>query len=419
MNHPNERRAHRWMLLALLAFAPTHACIQPECASPDYGNPECRVLAENELARLLTAAGVEVRFQEPGAAVASSWAATGLVREPAAGTLALRVAAPGPFAISLQPGPMPATLQVTLENVDPAATITAGPPGAEVEIPGGVLGATSRSFALTLDDDRTVWIRGARPCPPRFRVAVTADIQTNPWQFERIVDRLIVESQAAALAGEPLVGLVIAGDLAESARDDEYEALAPIFARVPFPIAVTAGNHDIYRPRSPQYNRNYGPGNHAFTVCDVHVAMIDTGSGTIAPSVQARLPELLDRGGATHLLAAMHHPPYPGITGSGWSREDVAAQVMVEFAAAGVDLVLAGHNHALRDFPDIDIGGGSLREIIVGTGGAYQGLGVPRYGYLRIAFDGDTMTPCFVEVEPRGLDGPAGDPLGTLAYCDP
>lgn len=407
------------LALFTAAGATSHACAQPECASPDYANPECRVIAENELARLLTGAGVEVRFQEPTARTAATWAATGLARESAPGALSLRVAGPGAFAVSFEPTrpDVDASLEITLDNVDPAASVVVDELGGEREVP-AVAGSTRRTVTLDVAGPGVRWIRGARPCPPRYRLAVTADIQTNPWQFERIVDRLIAEAADAEAAGEPLVGLVIAGDLSEASRDDEFETLAPIFARLPFPVAVTAGNHDIYRPLHPQYNRNFGPGNYAFAVCDVHVAMLDSGSGTIARSVQARLPELLDRGERAHLLAVMHHPPYPGITGSGWSREDTAAQALVEFAAADVDLVLAGHNHALHDFPSIDVGDAVLREIIVGTGGAYQGVGVPRYGYLRLRFgDGDDIQPCFVEVEPAGLDGPAGESLRTLEYC--
>lgn len=413
------RRTIQHVVLAAATSASTHACTQPECASPDYANAECRVLAENELARILTGEGIEIRFQEPGAEDARSWIASGLVRETAPGQVTLRVAGPGAFAVSLEPsGLVPSTLAVVLENVDAQAVVTIEQDGAQTTVPLPAEGVTRREFDVTIGGARTVWIRGGPPpCPERFRLAVTADIQTNPWQFERIVDRLVAEAKTASARGEPLVGLVIAGDLSESSRDDEFETLAPILGRVPFPVAVTAGNHDIYRPLHPMFNRNFGPGNYTFTVCDVHVAMLDSGSGAIARSVQARLPELLDRGDATHLLAVMHHPPYPGITGSGWSREDVAAQAMVEFAAAGVDLVLAGHNHALRDFDGIAIGDSSLREIVVGTGGAYQGVGVPRYGYLRLEFDGDEMTPCFVEVQPPGLDEPASDPLPGLPYC--
>ncbi|MBX7080111.1 MAG: metallophosphoesterase [Nannocystaceae bacterium] len=409
MNHPRALVA----AIALTSLAPgAGACVQPECSSPDYGNPECRVIAENEFARLRTETGVELRFQQPDARTAESWIAGGLLREREPGTIEARVAGPGSFALSLQRAPgQPASLTLVLDNVDPAAHVAVG--ATEVPASGGL----QRTLAIDLDDDAPLWIRSWRDCPARFRLAVAADIQTNPLQFERIVARLGDEHRAAEAAGEPLLGLLIAGDLAENSREDEFETVAEILSRLPIPTAVVPGNHDVYRPLHPLFNRRFGPGNYALEVCDVHVAMLDTGSGAIARSVQARLPELLDRGDARHLLAVMHHPPYAGITGAGWTREDLAEQALVEFAAAGVDRVLAGHAHALHDFPAIDIGGTRVHETIVGTAGAYQGVGVPRYGYLRLRFDGDVMDACFVEVPPPGLEGPAGEPLRSLEYC--
>lgn len=403
-------------LVALVSASPS--CQQAECSSPDYAEAECRVIAENELARLGTAAGVELRFQSPGAEVTSSWIAAGHFRQLAPDRVRARVAGPGAFAISVEaPAGGAAPITIELANVDPAAIVSLGTRGAEVDLPPPEPGATVREIPIDFVDGPRVWIRGRRPCPARFRLAITADIQTNPGQFARIVEHLRNESITAAAAGEPLVGLVIAGDLAEAARDDEYETVAEILEGLPIPTAVTAGNHDIYRPRHPQYNRNFGPGNYAFDVCDVHVAMLDSGSGAIARSVMARLPELLDRGDARYLMAAMHHPPHPGLTGAGWSREDMAQILMAELAIARADLIVAGHNHALHDFPDIRIGDVDLREVIVGTAGALQGVGVPRYGYLRVTFD-DGVHACFVEVPPPGYASAPNDPLRTLDYCE-
>lgn len=410
MNPPSWRP---WPPLVLLCARLELGCVQPECSSPEFGNPECRVIAENDLARLHTAGDVEVRFQEPQVSSTASWSATGLLRELDPRAVHARVATPGAFALSFERTDAATTaLHVVLDNVDPTATVMVG--ATEVS---AVPGSTRRELDVTFDDDAPVWIRGSRSCPSRFRVAFTADIQTNPLQFERIVDRLREEHREAQAAGEPLVALVVAGDLAENSREDEFETVAEILARLPFPTAVVPGNHDVYRPLHPLYNRRFGPGNYAFTVCDVHVAMLDTGSGAIARSVQARLPELLDRGDARHLVAVMHHPPYAGVTGAGWSREDLAAQTLAEFALAGVDLVIAGHAHALHDFPEVEVAGAALHEVVVGTGGAYQGVGVPRYGYLRASFDGDGLRTCFVEVPPPGLDTAAGEPLRTLDYC--
>lgn len=412
------------MLAAGLSLAAAGAgsagCVQPACTSPSYSEAECRVIAENQHARLLTSQGVELRFQEPDARDDDTWDARGLVEELPDGSLQARVAGAGRFALSMRaPEDVDVTLRLQLTNVDPAATLAVGIARLELLQPTDPAAGPTRTLQVPLAAGQIQWIRGWRECPTRYRLAVVGDIQTNPTQFERIVERLHEESVAAP-AGEPLVGLLIVGDLTESSRDDEFETIREILARVPFPVAVTAGNHDIYRPARPHYNLTFGPGNHAFDVCGVHVAMLDTGSGAIARSVQARLPELLDRGDSRFLVVGMHHPPYPGITGSGWSAEDRAAALLVEVARERADLVVAGHNHALHEFAGIPVGDEQVREIVVGTGGAFQGVGVPRYGYLRLTFDdaAGTMQTCFVEVPPSGYAEPQGEPLAGLGYCE-
>jgi hypothetical protein len=418
------RRPAAWLLavaLPLGVLAPAlPACVQPQCTSPVYSESECRVIAENQHARLRSSQGVEIRFQEAEARDDVTWDARGLVQELPDGSLEARVAGLGRFALSLRaPEDADVTLRLRLSNVDPGATVGVGIAGLELLEPFDTKGGTIRELEVPLAAGQVQWIRGRRDCGPRYRLTVLGDIQTNPTQFERIVDRLQEESAAAEQAGEPLVGLVLVGDLTEGSRDDEFETIREILARAPFPVAVTAGNHDIYRPARPYYNLTFGPGNHAFDVCGVHVTLLDTGSGSIARSVQARLPELLDRGDSRFLVVGMHHPPYPGLTGSGWSSEDRAAALLAEVAREAADLVVAGHNHALHDFSDVPVGDASVREIIVGTGGAFQGLGVPRYGYLRLTFDdaAGTMDACFVEVPPTGYAEPPNEPLAHLPYC--
>jgi predicted phosphodiesterase len=408
-------------LSLLVAVAELPGCVQPHCASPLYSEAECRVIAENQHARLRASQGVELRFQEPDAREDDSWDARGLLEELRDGTLHARVAGPGRFAISLRaPEDTDVLLRLRVSNVDPAAILAVGASGLELLQPQDPAAGSTRELEVALAAGQSQWIRGERPCPTRYRLAVTADIQTNPTQFERIVDRLQEEAQDADEGQTPLVGLVIAGDLTEASRDEEFELLREILARVPFPVAVTAGNHDIYRPTRPYYNLAFGPGNHVFDVCSVHVTLLDSGSGTIARSVQARLPELLDRGDSQFLVVGMHHPPYPGLTGSGWSQEDRAAALLAEVAREEADLVVAGHNHALHEFSEIPVGDVHVREIVVGTAGAYQGLGVPRYGYLRLSFDDEagTMDACFVEVPPSGYAEPPNEPPPHLPYCE-
>ncbi|MEM6996335.1 MAG: metallophosphoesterase [Myxococcota bacterium] len=392
------------------------ACALPECARPSYDEAECRVIAENEHARLLTAEGVEVRFLPAGARRMDPWDATGLVAAREDGSVDARVAGLGNFTLAVErASDGPESVTVHLSNLDSAAAITLGPRDAPIRLPITAAGQTTRTLEVALPDADPVFIEGTRSCPDRYRIAVMSDIQTNPDQFKRIVEVLRDEWDDANLTGQPLVGLVVPGDVTESSRDEEFALVHEILRGLPFPVAVTPGNHDIFRPGRPHFTRNFGPGNHTFSVCRTHVALLDSGSGAIAPSVEARLPELLDRGEADFSVVGMHHPPYAGWTGSGWSREDQAARLLVEAAIADVDLIVAGHSHSLVDFPDIPVGNTTLREIIAGTAGANQGVGVPRYGYVRLTF-GETVAACFVEVPPPGYAEPP-NPAPRLGRC--
>lgn len=402
---------------AAMAVVSLPGCVQSECAVGNYDRAECRVVAENERARLSTLDGTEVRFQSGDAVDSSSWDATGLLREESPGMVRARVAGPGRFALSVDHGDAGAPFELVLENVDPGASVameTAS--GAQPIDPSGGL---ERRVQVPHPHAGPIWIRGTRPCPPRYRLAAVADIQTNPDQLERIAERLREEALTADLAGEPLVGVVVLGDVTESSEAHEFERVGEIVRRMPVPVAVTPGNHDVFRRDRAIFNVSFGPGNHAFEVCDARVVLADTGNSTLAPSVEGRLATVLDRGGAQHLLFGTHYPLHAGFTGGGWGDESQLGHVLAELAIADADLLLAGHVHALRDYRGISVGETELRQIIVGTGGANQGLGVARYGYLRLVFDSEGIAPCFVEVPPPGTDGPVNEPLSSaLPYCD-
>ena len=389
---------------AVLSLALASAsCTETECATPDYTRAECRVLAENGFGRLRTSTGVEIRFQDPDASDAlAGWTADGLVVERGPSVRA-RVAHMGAFALSLDNrGPEPTTVVLELDNVHPRARVDLD--DVEVAHAGG---GSKRQLTIALASGEQRWLRGslerADACTERVRLAVMADVQTNPTQFARIVDRVQLEAQLAQAEGELLLGVVMAGDLTESSAEDEFRIFADLLETVSVPFAVTAGNHDVYESHLPFYNQNFGPGNYAFSACGVHVAMLDSGEGAIADSVVGRLPTLLDRGDADWSLMAMHHPPYAELTSAGWSREDLAMITLGEFALQGGDMVLAGHAHMLREY-EVPVPGGSVREIIAGTAGAWQGSGQPIYGYVRLTFEAgsDAIETCFVEVPPPG-----------------
>lgn len=422
-----------WLLGSALLLA-TEGCVAAECATPDYTRAECRVLAENQFAQLRTSTGIDVRMQAPTAESADGWAVTGLVRE-RDDHVQIRVATLGNFMVSIadsgdpgSDGPAPPSrpgkvVRLELANVHPSV---------ELEAQNGSLLAqtktgTKRSLSVFVHDGETALLRGTLPeCDmqtPPIRILALADVQTNPNQFQRIIAHINEHELAdAEQAGELLVGVVMAGDLTESSTEHEFRIFADRLESASVPFALTPGNHDVYASHLPFYNQNFGPGNYEFDVCGVHVAMLDTGSGAIAPSVVGRLPELFTSSDDVYYsMAVMHHPPHAALTGDGWGNEDLAMITLGEFALQDGDMVIAGHSHMLRKFEDIGVAGVNLRELIVGTGGAEQGAGPPIYGYVRLSFDGDRIldpTPCFVQVPPPGATAVELPNYAQILECD-
>jgi len=397
-----SRRRTMAALTAIFATSllTTPSCTQTECASADYTRAECRVLAEGSFARAETPLGTEVRMQLPGATDASSWVATGLVRR-RADSIYVRVAHPGPFAVSLTGHTQGEDVLVELDNIHPDAVVRVELDGADpVELDASAFGLR-RTATISVPAGEVVFVRGELPCPSAYRLVTVSDVQTNPLQFARILEHLNEEARGAQGAGQMLAGVLMAGDLTESSREDEFRAFVDILDNSPVPMALTPGNHDIYDPILPYFNQNFGPGNVAFDVCRTHVAMLDTGSGSIAPSVLGRLPELFAKQGSDFSVSVMHHVPYPETTGQGWSDEDAGFAILGEFALQDGDLVVAGHAHLARDFGALPLPGGSPRQIVVGTAGASQGVGQPLYGYARLTFDSE-IEVCFVEVPAPG-----------------
>jgi hypothetical protein len=390
-------------------------CGQTECATPNYARAECRVLAENELARLRSSTGVEVRVQSFDATDdRDTWSAEGLVRE-LGDAIHVRVAHMGDFALSLRDTTGAGqVVALELDNIHPQLVLAGNANVVELDAAG-----LQRSLQITIPPSGVTWVRGSLTpaCPTRVRIAALADVQTNPGQFARIVEHLQRERDAADEAGELLAGVILAGDLTEHSHANEFVAFAQLLEAASVPFALTPGNHDVYERTQPYFNQNFGPGNYVFEVCGVRIAMLDTGSGALAESIVARLPELFARRDASHIVTAMHHPPYAELTGFGWSREDLASITLGEFVLQGGELVLAGHGHLLREFVDIPIADGHVRELIIGTGGAVQGVGQPLYGYVRLTFVDADVEACFVEVPAPGAVPHANTPT-TIPICD-
>jgi 3',5'-cyclic AMP phosphodiesterase CpdA len=265
-----------------------------------------------------------------------------------------------------------------------------------------------------------VWIRGTRACPDRYRLVTAGDIQTNPLQFERIIEDLHAQRDAAAAANEPLLGFFILGDLSESTEIEEFSRIREMLESSPIPVSVVPGNHDVFGDEASLYNRWFGPGNYADTVCRTRLVHLDNASGDLAHSVEGRLPELLERSGFDHLIPAMHIPPYEDGTSQGMRDQQQAAYMLSEFARNGVDRIMTGHVHYWRENTEVLVGDEVLHQIITGTAGGNQGSGHLRFGVTRLTFGGPgDVESCFHEVVPPGtVDVDHSDVSNPIDFCE-
>lgn len=404
----------RLWIASLFALLVSTSCLAPECAHGSYFSAECRVAAENHYARLVTQTGVELRFADP-MAPGPGWDAVGLFEEEADGTVVARPSGLADFTFSLDASRLDATTEVSIRLINVAPDVVVAIDGADLAPPDPPL--LTRSLTLTVPPSTPVTVSGVRPCPDAFRIAATGDIQTNPVQFERIVQALHDEVAASSTAGEPLLGLLLLGDLTENATEDEFTRIREILSSSPVPVATTVGNHDVIGEELAIYNRRFGPGNHAFDLCKARVALVDSGNGDLAPSIEGRLSTLLDPGDRPFFVAGTHYPPYPGRTGAGFADDGQAMVLLGELVRQNADLLVTGHVHTWRAFDDLRIGEGTLDQVITGTAGGGQGTAQPHFGFTRITIT-DALEFCFVEVpEPGRAPGDGGTGERRLRRC--
>ena len=379
----------------------------PDCARGDHGGGECRVATSAALASV-EVDGYTLTFEPRSGADPYARAEAGLFRQEESALVA-RVATLGDFTLSIDGTDASAgtTLVMLLTNVGTATAVVAEPQGRPedaVEIVGAD-GELQRGITLDLAPGESWNVRGTTPCATRYRVAAFGDTQTDMNVLQAIVDRLDQERVEAAAAGEPLLGVLLLGDLTDEGALEEIVDVREMVEAGSVPMAATVGNHDVYTDDVDVFNREVGPGNLRFDVCGTRFVILDSGDAALAPSIEGRLTQLLDGAGADRLVVSTHYPPYSSRLGNGWSHEDQQATLLAEIAIAQPDLVLAGHVHNLTEFPEVPVGDTSFHQVVVGTGGGFQGeVTPPRFGYLRLTL-GDTFEHCFVPVGLPG-DGP-------------
>ncbi len=399
--------------LLLLVLLVAGCSARRDCAQGDYGGSECRELTAWDLADRAEG-GYLLRFQEPLEPSREGLAPVGMFLGEEGATVA-RQGTLGPFQISIdaEQASEPRDLELELRNVDPRLRIIASQevwPMQEVSFVAEE-GSLQRSATLPLEPGEPWTIRATLTCPERYRLAMVGDIQHGVDIFEQVAAALWTERAAAAEADEPLMGLVIVGDLSDEALLEEFEELHRILAEAPVPTVATPGNHDVTFDEPDLYTWQFGSGNLDFDLCGGRVVVLDTADGALAPTVETRLDRMLATPEEEALVVGTHLPPFSDRFGNGWTHEDQQSRLLAELALAGADLVVAGHVHNLVEEVAVPVGDRTIHQVIAGTAGGGQGMLAPRYGFLRVTVDGDAVERCFVQVgdddpEPRRDDEP-------------
>jgi hypothetical protein len=278
------------------------------CGGSDHWGAECREQAAWQGARLERDDYV-FSFGQPGDRVL---APTGLLRLEGDRVVA-RSAGLGDFVLEVDGADANSsrTAEISLRNVDDRLEVwahLAGRPAASFVV-AATPGSLRRDVTLALEPGEVWTVSGALLCDEGdLRLAMLGDIQSGLPQFERIVAALAAERDEGEQAGEPLMGLVVVGDLSDEGTVEELEAVRAVLDGGAVPTAATPGNHDTYADPEA-WQATFGPGTQRFGLCATTLVLLDTADAGLAPTVEERLPELLSHTG-DHLLAGMHYPPY-------------------------------------------------------------------------------------------------------------
>lgn len=233
------------------------------------------------------------------------------------------------------------------------------------------------------------------------------------------------ESLAArtALLIDQIPGTVfVAGDLAyQDGKEEEFKTCyEPTWGRFKARTLPVPGNHDYQSPNAAPYYAYWGDaagqsgkGYYSARVGNWRVIALNSNIDAAAGSEQERwLRDELRTHPAHCTLALWHHPVFS----SAWGGHDPKMlDIFRALHEAGTELVISGHDHVYERFAPQDPHGSAdpvhgVREIIVGTGGAYpQGFAGVRansevrqagvFGVLKLTLRADSYAWEFIPIE--------------------
>lgn len=177
--------------------------------------------------------------------------------------------------------------------------------------------------------------------------------------FGTVDDRLVTPFLDLAHRLKPDL-CVISGDLTQRARADQFRDARDFMARLPGPVLIVPGNHDMPLHNLPirllapfaGYRLAFGPETEPMVrLPDAVVQGVNTAnplvwkSGRLRLSSLARLTAAFAAAPRGHWrVAVMHHAPVAAADGT---PADIANpdRALAALARAGADIVLSGHTH--------------------------------------------------------------------------
>jgi 3',5'-cyclic AMP phosphodiesterase CpdA len=237
----------------------------------------------------------------------------------------------------------------------------------------------------------------------------------------RMADRLAEELHALA----PRL-VIVSGDLTQRARRAQFQAARAYLDRLPQPLIVVPGNHDIplydvgRRAVSPmgRYRDMISADLDPFHLePDLAVLALNTTrpyrwkEGSISTRQVELIGEVFARAenGARRVLVT-HHPFIPPPTSPKELVVHGQRAALPVIRGARVELLLAGHLHV--GYADVVTGGPGLVSVQAGTAISRRRRGQPNaYNVIRLVDDG-------VEIDPQAWDGARFTPVAAAVRYD-
>lgn len=220
-------------------------------------------------------------------------------------------------------------------------------------------------------------------------------------------DRAALDWFASAVEGQRPDAVICTGDLTMRGTAREFAAAAEYFARLPAPVSLEPGNHDVPYYWNPvgrlltpyrRYRALETAVERELLLPDVAVVPLKTvaraqfrlnwSKGRVAGrDLEAALAGLAHHSHRGLRLVACHHPLVDAaIHGSGSTRGGRTA--LAALARAGAQAVLSGHVHDAFDRM-VEVEGRAIR--IVGAGTLSQRLRATPPSYNRLEWDGAAL----------------------------